>query len=331
MTEIPKPGRSISADIEAALTCLRAGELVAIPTETVYGLAADAHSDAALRRIFALKGRPADHPLILHLGDVSWLSRYAAKVPDYALSLALEHWPGPLTLVLPASRLVSRVATGGQDTVALRMPRHTLTQQLLRAFGRAVAAPSANRYGSISPTSAADVRAEFGAEAPLVLDGGPCSEGIESTIIDCTGPAPRLLRPGSIRLSELAPVADREGPRAPGRVDRHYAPRTPAWLASQSDWPTAVAKARRQAMRWRVLGCGALPEGVAGLALPAEPVGYAHGLYAALRQLDRTGAAHLLVQAPPADEAWLAVHDRLRRATQRWLDQAGASVDYADQ
>lgn len=308
--------------LRQAVECLRAGGLVAVPTETVYGLAADAHSDDALRAIFARKGRPADHPLILHLGALDWLQRYAASVPDYALQLARRYWPGPLTLVLPAAASVSRVATGGLDTVALRMPRHPLTQRLLQDFGRAVAAPSANRYGSISPTSAADVLAEFGAQAPLVLDGGRCEEGIESTIVDCTGPAPRLLRPGSIRLPELAVLADDQGPRAPGRVERHYAPATPAYAVRPGDWAEACQEAAAIAPATGLLACGELPLNQPGLALPADPLAYARGLYASLRQLDRAGYARLLIQLPPEQAAWQAVHDRLRRASLPW--QAGS-------
>lgn len=302
--------------LQQAVACLRAGGLVAVPTETVYGLAADAHSDAALRSIFARKGRPADHPLILHLGALDWLPRYAARVPEYALALASQYWPGPLTLVLPAADSVSRVATGGLDTVALRMPRHPLTQRLLQEFGRAVAAPSANRYGSISPTSAADVLMEFAEQAPLVLDGGRCEEGIESTIVDCTGPAPRLLRPGSVRLPELDQLADDQGPRAPGRVERHYAPATPAYAVRAEDWPRAVQEA--SATRSGLLGCGELPAGQSGLALPSDPEGYARGLYAGLRNLDRAGYSRLLIQLPPQQPAWLAVRDRLRRASLPW-------------
>lgn len=305
-----------AAGLARALAALRVGELVAVPTETVYGLAADAHSDTALRRIFALKGRPADHPLILHLGSIDWLDRYAAEVPAYARALAEQYWPGPLTLVLPASRQVSRVATGGAETVALRMPGHPVTLALLQAFGRAVAAPSANRYGSISPTQAADVLAEFGDEAPLVLDGGRCAHGIESTIIDCSGEAPRLLRPGSIRLPELRQLPDDQGPRAAGRKLRHYAPRTPAWRVAAADWPVLSAAAAVAGGRLQLLALDTLPAGCSGLALPAEAIAYAEGLYRSLRELDRRGAEAIYVQLPAESADWLAVHDRLRRATQ---------------
>jgi L-threonylcarbamoyladenylate synthase len=311
-----------AAGLTQALATLRAGELVAVPTETVYGLAADAHSDKALRRIFTLKGRPAEHPLILHLGAVDWLERYAASVPTYARALAEAHWPGPLTLVLPASLEVSRVATGGADTVALRMPGHPVTLALLRAFGRAIAAPSANRYGSISPTRAADVLAEFGAETPLVLDGGSCSHGIESTIIDCTGAQPRLLRPGSIRLQGLTALPDAEGPRASGRKLRHYAPNTPAWRVATGDWDQLAARAAGATGRLQLLALDRLPAGCSGLSLPADADRYAEGLYRSLRELDRRGADAIYVQLPADTPEWMAVRDRLSRATQAYTGSA---------
>lgn len=303
-----------------ALRALQAGELVAVPTETVYGLAADAHSEAALGRVFALKGRPTDHPLILHLGEISWLQRYAAVVPDYALDLAQCHWPGPMTLVLPATSEVSRTATGGADTVALRMPGHPLTLALLRAFGRAIAAPSANRYGSISPTRAIDVLAEFGADAPLVLDGGNCAVGIESTIIDCSGAAPRLLRPGSIQLPGLTALADAEGPRASGRKERHYAPTTPAWRVEPEDWPGIVERAAASPVRPLLLALDSLPTGCDGLSLPAQAGAYAEGLYRSLRELDQRKAVAIYVQMPPNTADWVAVRDRLQRATREYTE-----------
>jgi len=306
-------------NLAAALDTLRRGDLVAIPTETVYGLAADAHNPSAIEAVFALKGRPSDHPLIIHLGDLSWLDRYADPVSAEALELAQAHWPGPLTLVVPASKNVDRRVTGGASTVALRMPGHPMAQALLRQFGRGLVAPSANRYGSISPTSAADVRAEFGDQTPLVLDGGACEKGIESTIVDCTVTPPRLLRPGSLRLPELdAPLADHLGPRAPGRVERHYAPTTPAYRVPQQQWEETLREPPDddfQALSWRPL-----PAGVRGISLPADADDYARALYASLRQLDQTGARCILVQQVPDGAEWKAVADRLSRATVVFAD-----------
>ena len=303
-----------TVDLRPALSALKRGELVAIPTETVYGLAADAHNSAAIDAVYALKGRPSDHPLIIHLGDLSWLDRYADPVPQAARDLAQAHWPGPLTLVVPASANVNRRVTGGAATVALRMPEHPISQSLLRAFGRGLVAPSANRYGSISPTSADDVRAEFGARGPLIVDGGRCEMGIESTIVDCTVEPPRLLRPGSLRLPELdSLLADHLGPRAPGRVERHYAPTTPAYLIACEHWTQALANSTGTdflALSWEPL-----PVGVRGLVLPAAADEYARALYQSLRQLDQAKPRRILVQAVPAGGEWMAVADRLSRAT----------------
>ena len=300
--------------IGQALAALRRGELVAMPTETVYGLAADAHNPAAVAAVYALKGRPLGHPLIIHLGEVSWLARYADPLPPIARALAKRYWPGPLTLVVPAAASVDRQITGGADTVALRMPNHPLALALLRGLGHGLVAPSANRYGSISPTSAADVRAEFGEQAPLIIDGGRCQSGIESTIVDCTVDPPRLLRPGTLQLAELSELLpDHLGPRAPGRVDRHYAPRTPAYRVPAERWAQVLRSppaANVQALSW-----APLPEGVAGVCLGDEPIAYARELYRSLRQLDRAGADCILVQEVPADAAWMAVADRLSRAT----------------
>lgn len=305
-------------DVALAVAALRRGEAIGLPTETVYGLAADASRPEAVRRVFALKGRPADHPLIVHIAGEAQLDAWARDVPSAARALAAAFWPGPLTMILRRADGVPDAVTGGQDSVGLRAPRHPLAQQVLREFGGGLAAPSANRFGRISPTRAAHVRAEFGDAVPVVLDGGDCEVGIESTIVDLSGERPRILRPGRISTAQVEAVigpvevgAATDSPRASGTLAAHYAPRTPLRLLPRDALATALHAADGGV---RVLAIGALPEGAAGLALPADPAGYAHELYAALRDLDALGVDLLLVEQPPHEEAWRAVHDRLGRA-----------------
>jgi L-threonylcarbamoyladenylate synthase len=306
-----------AADIERAVALLRAGELVAFPTETVYGLGADARNPAAVAKIYALKRRPAGHPLIVHLAAAAALPEWAATVPEAARRLAARFWPGPLTLILPRAAGVSDALTGGQDSIGLRVPAHPVARRLLEAFGGGVAAPSANRYGRVSPTSAAHVREEFGPDAPFVLDGGDCSVGLESTIVSLVG-EPLLVRPGGIAVPELEALvgplqraAAGEGPRAPGTTRAHYAPATrlvvvaPAALATAAG-PGSAVLARRPAP----VDFG----GVLWLAAADEASAYAHDLYANLRRLDRAGAQAIVVEAVPDGAAWEAVRDRLGRA-----------------
>lgn len=305
------------ADVSRAAARLRAGEVVAFPTETVYGLGADASNPAAVRRIYALKGRPPGHPLIVHLASIAALDAWAANVPPVARRLAEAFWPGPLTLVLPRASGVPDEVTGGQESVGLRVPSHPVAQALLREFGGGVAAPSANRYGRVSPTSAAHVRDEFGDAVPCVLDGGDCEVGLESTIVACLDGPPLLLRPGHVSLAELERVAGSvrraaagEGPRAPGTTRSHYAPVTPARLASAEE----IAAAARDVA---VLARHAAPGSYAGpLWIDAgnDPVRYGHDLYANLRRLDRAGARAILAESVPTTAAWDAVRDRLQRA-----------------
>ncbi|MEE4203962.1 MAG: L-threonylcarbamoyladenylate synthase [Halieaceae bacterium] len=309
----------MTPDIEKAIAALNAGELVAIPTETVYGLAADASSPTAVRKIFALKGRPPSRPLIVHLPYAEAIDRWASWVPDYARRWASVFWPGPLAMVLPRQSGVLNEVTGGQDTVALRVPDHPLTLALLEAFGGGLAAPSANRYGRISPTTAAHVRDEFGSEAPLILDGGPCRVGIESTIVSCLDDTPRILRPGSISamaLSQAAgvPVLSGAGDThvvVPGQVASHYAPVTPTQLlphGKTSIWAGSEVRAG-------FLGFHSPPFPVEAQQLLAlQPEVAAQQLYAALRQLDDTALETILIEAPPSDPEWEGVWDRLRRA-----------------
>ena len=321
--------------IERAAALLAAGGLVAFPTETVYGLGADADNVAAVRAIFAAKGRPADHPLIVHVAGADAIAAWSAGAPAAARLLAQTFWPGPLTLVLPRSPRAHDALTGGQPSVGLRCPSHPWARALLEAFVRrkgdaaaAVAAPSANRFGRISPTTAAHVRADLG-EKPqgavdLILDGGPCPVGIESTIVDLTGAAPRLLRQGAVTRRQLehalgCAVADAgaDAPRASGRLKSHYAPRTPLELVPATQLPARVNALRGMPLAVLAPAAALLDRPahvVLRLVAPAEAAEYARRLYAALHQLDGSGAARILVAQPPAGEAWDAVHDRLRRA-----------------
>lgn len=304
---------------------LRAGELIAFPTETVYGLGADASNPQAVARIFAAKGRPADHPLIVHLPDASWIDRWAVDVPPVAHALAAAFWPGPLTLILKRHPDVPDVVTGGQDTVGLRVPNHPLALQLLREFAGGVAGPSANRFGHVSPTTAAHVRAEFGDAVAMVLDGGPCRVGIESTILDLSGREPRILRPGMLDADAIGTIIGRPpafgasggAPRVSGSLEMHYAPRTRLQLVPAAGIEGIARDALDAGERVAVLA----PAGAAFVHerlvwTPANPDvdGFAHELYAALRALDALGCDRILVARPPADDAWRAVADRLQRA-----------------
>ena len=311
-------------DIDHAVGVLRAGGLVAFPTETVYGLGADAANSAAVRRIFEAKGRPATHPVIVHLADAVQVANWAREVPEAAHALARKFWPGPLTLVLSRAQGVSDVVTGGQDTVALRVPSHPVAQQLLARFGGGVAAPSANRHGRVSATTADHVRRELGPAVECVLDGGEAKIGIESTIIDLSRGRATLLRPGWITAGEIekalgaplaAPAAD--APRAPGTLAAHYAPRTPLTLVEGDLALELAASLTRQGRRVAVLarsGERPLLQGLEWAAAPRDAAGYAHALYANLRRLDEAGCDAIIVERPPATPEWAAINDRLARA-----------------
>ncbi|MCX7891337.1 MAG: L-threonylcarbamoyladenylate synthase [Burkholderiales bacterium] len=301
---------------------LRAGELVAFPTETVYGLGADALNPDAVAKIFKAKGRPADHPVIVHLAAAEGVEAFAREIPDAARRLARQFWPGPLTLVLKRAERVPGVVTGGQDTVALRVPSHPVAQALLAAFGGGVAAPSANKFGRVSPTTAEHVGADFGTAIPLILDGGASPVGIESTIVDLSGEAPRLLRPGGVPVAAieqvlgaaLAPPGE-AAPRAPGRHGTHYAPRAHVKLVRRREMIEIVGshKGRRVAALALEVSLPRLAPALQRV-VPAVAAQYAHELYASLRALDATGADVILVEQPPQTPAWAAVNDRLRRA-----------------
>jgi L-threonylcarbamoyladenylate synthase len=302
-----------------AAAVLIAGGLVAFPTETVYGLGADACNAAAVARIYSVKGRPVDHPLIVHVASMDGLGDWAREVPEYAIALARAYWPGPMTLVVRRSDLAGDFVTGGQDTVGVRVPNHPVALGLLEAFeragGKGVAAPSANRFGNVSPTTAQAVAAELGdylADGDQILDGGACDVGVESTIIDCTGDLPKILRPGAITVemieqsTGLQVVGAVEEPpiRVSGSLDSHYAPAATVVL-DQS--PTAgqgfIAMADVMAA-----------VGVVRLAAPNSHEEFAHDLYAALRAADEQGLATVVVQQPQGDGIAVAIRDRLKRA-----------------
>jgi L-threonylcarbamoyladenylate synthase len=318
--------------IENAAVLLARGELVAFPTETVYGLGADARNPDAVRRIFAAKGRPADHPVIVHVADIGELDGWVRAFPPIAQRLAQAFWPGPLTLILPRHRSVHDCITGGQDSVGIRMPVHPVARELLRTFGRGIAAPSANRFGRISPTTAQHVADDLGDRVTMILDGGACAVGIESTIVACTGDTPVLLRPGGITLAQLQSVIgaptrtrDAQAPRASGTLASHYAPCTPSRLVSAAElampatWSDAAVLARTVAR----------PAMYAGMWIdaPEDATRYAHDLYANLRALDAAQASILLIEAVPDDLPWVAVRDRLARATHASADDSIDDLD----
>jgi L-threonylcarbamoyladenylate synthase len=309
----------LTTDLDLACARLRAGHLLALPTETVYGLAADARNLEAVAKVFALKGRPSSNPLIVHLATATQAEQWATDISPAARRLMQHFWPGPLTLVLAARDDVPREVTAGQDSVALRVPGHPLARQLLERFGGALVAPSANRYMSISPTSSAHVQQQFADSDLLILEGGECQVGLESTIVGLLpGQPPRLLREGMLEARLIEQVLGEplqrgaEGAvRAPGQHHRHYAPGTPSWRFRQAPPEGALADPQ---CGW--LWCGdARPSAGPAVDLGDKPDEYAQGLYAALYRLDNLGLQRLLIQSPPAHAAWAAIHDRLSRAS----------------
>ena len=307
--------------IREAAEILRRGGLVAFPTETVYGLGADASNPAAVARIYAVKGRPPNHPVIVHIGDVGQMARWTREVPEPAARLAARFWPGPLTLVLRRASGVGDYLTGGQETIGLRVPGHPVALELLREFGGGIAAPSANRFGRISPTCAEHVRRDLGSDVDLILDGGACEIGIESTIVDLSRGRPVVLRPGRISEDDITralgfpPTSPDPGaPRAPGTLQSHYAPRHPLRVIASREWHLR--------MRGKSTGRGVMafrprPTGDASaiwIEAPVDPGRYGHDLYANLRTLDSSARDEILVEEPPASAEWTAIRDRLNRA-----------------
>jgi L-threonylcarbamoyladenylate synthase len=337
----PKSALLIHDPLQAA-RILAAGGLVGLPTETVYGLAADAENPAAVARIYAAKGRPADHPLIVHVAAASDLAGWVREVPDYAWRLAERGWPGPMTLVLRRSAKAGDHVTGGQDTVAVRVPDHPLALDVLRAFEGGLAAPSANRFGKVSPTSAADVIEELGSVLipgrDGVLDGGTSGVGLESAIVDCTGATPRILRPGAVTAEQIAQwggivgqdcdddrhdgaIGGEEAPRAPGMLPAHYAPAARVALVESLD----AEELPPVGLEWAGVGLLApattrTPSGLVRLAAPETAEDYARALYGALRQADALGLTTIIAVVPEARGIGLAIRDRLARAA------AGSSV-----
>ncbi|WP_407555499.1 L-threonylcarbamoyladenylate synthase [Streptomyces sp. Pv4-95] len=314
-----------TSDIERAAGLLRDGGLVALPTETVYGLGANAEDPTAVAQIFQVKGRPPSHPLIVHIAGAEHLHAWVEEVPATARLLAERFWPGPLTLVLRRGSRVPLEATGGLETVAVRVPDHPVALALLSAFGGGVTAPSANRFGSVSPTTADHVRAELGDAVDFVLDGGPCQVGVESTIVDVTGGRPTILRPGGVTREDLEAVLG--GPvavpstshvRVPGQHPSHYAPRARVALVESEKVVAEAELAQEQGHQVGVF----LPHSLAGasvkahavVALPGSTAAYAHGLYGYLRELDERGCDLIVASLPAEKGLGLAIANRLRRA-----------------
>lgn len=331
-------------EIKSAATLLKAGQLVAFPTETVYGLGCDASNLDALARLYRVKGRPGNHPVIVHLASVEQLKDWADSVPPEALALAKKFWPGPMTLILKKSAKVLPEVSGGQDTVGLRIPSHPLALALLKEFNSGVAAPSANRHGRISPTTAEHVKSELGDLVAKVLDGGSCSVGIESTIVDLSSDKPRILRPGMITLQEIEKTlleakegkksgkakqskkgkTDSQGnsansiaPRAPGTLSSHYAPATGLKLFAHQNLPRAIATSESLMMKISVM---AFSDPISSTSvinwkqMSEDPAECARQLYAFMRELDTSGADYIVVEEPPELPEWMGILDRLRRA-----------------
>ena len=304
--------------ITRAAQQLKAGSLVALPTETVYGLGADATNAAAVARIYEAKGRPADHPLIVHLSEMADISEWADEIPEYAIVLARKYWPGPMTLIFTRSSLAQNFITGGQESVGLRVPDHVVALALLTEFkkigGKGIAAPSANRFGHVSPTSAEAVSAELAdylVDGDLILDGGPSQVGVESTIIDCTGSAPRILRPGAIteamitQTTGLHLTESETDIRVSGSLENHYSPAATVALDCEPEPGDGFI----------ALASVPTPDGVVRLASPANNEEFARVLYAALRSADERSLTRVVVHQPSGDDISVAIRDRLLRAS----------------
>ncbi len=322
MSKSPFLSNCTAETIRDAAAALKAGYLVAFPTETVYGLGADARNPNAVKRIYQVKGRPSDHPLIVHISSINQLEKWASEIPNYAIALARDFWPGPMTLIIKRSEIATDFITGGQETVGLRVPNDPLALALISEFQKisdsAIAAPSANRFGQVSPTTALAVSAELSdhlREEDLILDGGTCTVGVESTIIDCTGTNPRILRPGAITqemiveatgISHFFPLSNNEVPeiRVSGSLESHYSPMAKVLLDQ-----TPIA-----GEGFIALAEIPTPEGVIRLACPENSDEYARVLYASLRAADEKGLQTVVVEQPQGDGISIAIRDRLTRA-----------------
>ena len=334
--------------IATAALALQRGELLGLPTETVYGLAADATQAAAVAKIFSAKGRPSDHPLIVHVADVADAEHFADHLPTFARQLMQAFWPGPLTLIVPRAPGTAQAAAGGQDSIGLRCPAHPVALALLQACRtlgvRGLAAPSANQFGRVSPTTAAHVQAEFG-DALLILDGGACSVGIESTIIDCTRGVPVLLRPGGITRTQIKAACGLDllsneelltptqlAPRASGTLEAHYAPKAPVRLMSAKALQTAIDILGPDASGLAIWSRSPLQVRAAQLLvrrMPDDAVATAQQLFAMLRSFDDQGCKLIWIETPPDDVAWEGVRDRLQRATAATVVSASTTVKTA--
>jgi L-threonylcarbamoyladenylate synthase len=328
-----------SQSIALAAQALHRGELIGLPTETVYGLAADACNAQAVAKIFNIKGRPSDHPLIVHVTDIESAKRFASDIPEFAKRLIDAFWPGPLTLILPRTQDVATAAAGGQNSVGVRCPSHPLARQILVAAQElgvwGLAAPSANKFGRVSPTTAAHVREEFG-EALLIVDGGACDVGIESAIVDCTRGQPILLRPGVLTLEQLSAACGEKvllegdmrtkavsAPKASGTLAAHYAPVAKLFLMNKQEMEQKLAQ-RKEGFPigiWSLTHLNIQSRGpldkkptIHWQQMPSDPDQCAHELFAQLRAFDALGVEEIWVESPPSNSAWEGVHDRLRRA-----------------
>jgi L-threonylcarbamoyladenylate synthase len=315
--------RATQTEIKEAVEALRSGELVVFPTETVYGLGANAANPEAVRKIFEIKGRPTDHPVIVHLDKPRYLHRWVSNIPPLGQKLADIFWPGPLTLILPKAGKVNDIVTGGQDSIGIRVPSHPIAQQLLTAFGGGIAAPSANRFGRLSPTKPEHVREELGSAVHVLLDGGESPIGLESTIVSCLGNEIRLLRPGSITRSQLEQVVGPLAvggsvPRVSGDRGLHYAPSTPLAIVASNDLERYAGEFIARHEKVAVLAMRPpldTQRHMTWINAGKKPETYAHNLYNHLRTLDSAGCARILVQELPDEERWAAILDRLQRAS----------------
>ncbi len=311
--------------INQAVTVLQEGGLVGIPTETVYGLGADAKNAAAVRKIFQAKQRPIDHPLIVHLAAISQLQEWVSAISPAAQRLAEAFWPGPLTLILPKAPAVLDLVTGGQQTVGIRIPHHPVAQALLKSFDGGIAAPSANRFGRISPTTAAAVREELGDAVDLILEGGSCEIGLESTIVDVSGAHPVILRPGMITAAQIESVlhqtlslSHQDVPRVSGSLEAHYAPVTQTQMLLTEEIPELLKKIEKADLPIALVLRTPIPivsQEITCVMMPADPRLYAHDLYQTLRELDHQQFKRIVIEDVPESGEWLAIRDRLLKAS----------------
>lgn len=315
----------MKTNIEQSIEILKAGGIVAFPTETVYGLGADARNENAIRKVFMVKGRPIDHPLIVHLAHVDQLEKWATDIPEKAILLAKHFWPGPLTLVLLKKASVSNLITGNQNTIALRIPKHPLTLTMLQQFGSGIVGPSANTYGRISPTSAIHVKNDLGEKVDYILDGGPCEIGIESTIVYFTNNEPHILRQGHITKEDIAKVLGTKFSntedkktciRVPGLAKVHYAPLKPLFLVQSEDLQSIANFIHIKCLKYSCLSFQSHSiENIIWHQAPQQAALYAKNLYSLLHQLDTENTKGIILEMPPSQPSWAAIIDRLNRAS----------------